>query len=766
MRMVEETSMMAFKWHALRTMKRADFVLLGSVVWAATVTLASTNLGRDLESEVALPILYLLRGVRPPPENVVLVKLDEKAAYALGADISVDKWPRGLHACLVQRLESMGPALVVFDVLFAGMTKAPTNSNRYRSGVMDSCGETLEGDENRSLAAAVRSAGNVLLASALWHGAGVSGAQEERRPTKMVDDAALAVGPFPLPDTGTRVGQFWSFYPGATERGDRTPPIPTLPALALQALERNSDPNRDTFHSIRHRALPPTGAKDEPRSLRQLVSERRLAAATPAPISIGEPTLTSTLAELYRGPASHYLTMYGPPGALVEVRYDDLLDSEKTDAMAKHIRGKVVFIGAAEHRTSERIDSYFTAYPSVPGQKYGGVEIMATGFANLRDGSQLRPLNWSQSAMLLAALIFLAGFSIWRWDSAQVIRAALLMLAVYGGLVLLLFERWNLWWPVMSPGCAIVSTIFAGALMQQRHLRASWREVLSVAQGYVSPQAWRFMVDRGGTGHCVDCVFGTVLVTDAANFTQVVEALGPDPRLSLGLLSEYYSTLSAPIENAEPPGLIIDTAGDGMLTVWDAVDDSPRTRLAACRAALQIQNDVHEFNQTHPSTQLPTRIGLHAGDLAIGTVDARERRFIKAVGDVTNTASRIEGLNKYLGTTLLASEATVEGLDEILLFRQCGSYLLPGKHEPVSVVEILGEKAQTNDDQKAQIESFGYVLAQYSMCRWPEARVCLEQYLDRFPGDGVARVLLENCRRNERAGRRDHSALTVVVATK
>ena len=236
-----------------------------------------------------------------------------------------------------------------------------------------------------------------------------------------------------------------------------------------------------------------------------------------------------------------------------------------------------------------------------------------------------------------------------------------------------------------------------------------------------------------------------MLATDIANFTPLVESYGADPRAFVSLLNQYFDAISGPIADAVPPGTIIDTAGDGLLAIWDAPSNQREMRLAACLAALGIRDAVLRFNRENPDTPMPTRVGLHAGDLAMGEVDVRQQRFVKAVGHVTNTAARIEALNKHLGTTLLASTAVMEGLEDVLLIRPCGEFLLPGRGKAIGVVEIVGLRTHAQPWQIALVESFGKGLACYGAGRVGEASTAFSGILADYPQDGPSHIYAEEC---------------------
>ena len=114
-------------------------------------------------------------------------------------------------------------------------------------------------------------------------------------------------------------------------------------------------------------------------------------------------------------------------------------------------------------------------------------------------------------------------------------------------------------------------------------------------------------------------------------------------------------------------------------------------RLSACLAALEILEEVDLFNQQRDEKQrVPTRIGLHAGWMELGG---------KTLGDVANTASSIEGLNKQFTTRTLASEAAVRDLDRLLL-RRVGSFILPGKSDPLAISEVMGLRESTRESAR------------------------------------------------------------------
>ena len=130
-------------------------------------------------------------------------------------------------------------------------------------------------------------------------------------------------------------------------------------------------------------------------------------------------------------------------------------------------------------------------------------------------------------------------------------------------------------------------------------------------------------------------------------------------------------------------------AGNGLLTPFLLGGERPRPGAQnSVVAAIDIADRVRRFNETPRPLRLPTRIGLHAGDMFLGSVGAFNHYEYRPTGDMVNTASRIEGLNKYLGTGILASEEVSDQLAGFV-FRELGQFLLAGKSKPVLIRELI-----------------------------------------------------------------------------
>jgi adenylate cyclase len=237
-------------------------------------------------------------------------------------------------------------------------------------------------------------------------------------------------------------------------------------------------------------------------------------------------------------------------------------------------------------------------------------------------------------------------------------------------------------------------------------------------------------------------MYGVCLYTDVEKFTSLSELMAP---AELGvLMNRYFETMIRPVR--EHGGMVSNLAGDAMLATWASEAAEPGNRRRACTAALAIREAVGQLNETLGERKLPTRIGLHAGQLLLGNIGAMDHYEYSVLGDMVNTAARIQAVNRHLGTRVLASEQVIEGVDG-LVTRELGCFLLAGKHSPVTLHELVGEDGGSDPVMLEGIAHFEQALHAYRRRDWERALRMFEDLLNSQPGDSTVRLYLGQCRR-------------------
>jgi len=184
----------------------------------------------------------------------------------------------------------------------------------------------------------------------------------------------------------------------------------------------------------------------------------------------------------------------------------------------------------------------------------------------------------------------------------------------------------------------------------------------------------------------------TVLFSDIRDFTTISERHSPEDVVEI--LSAYFEELNGIAE--AHAGTVVQYLGDSLFVMWNAPVPDPRHAENGCRSALAMKAAVERLNEANRRNGRPelfTRFGLHTGPAVVGSFGAISRQQYTAMGDTINVASRLEGLNKEFGTTILVSGAVHGAVADTFDFRPIGLIPVKGRHEKVDLWELVGERA-------------------------------------------------------------------------
>ena len=185
-------------------------------------------------------------------------------------------------------------------------------------------------------------------------------------------------------------------------------------------------------------------------------------------------------------------------------------------------------------------------------------------------------------------------------------------------------------------------------------------------------------------------------------------------------------------------GTVVKYLGDSVFAFWNAPELQTDHEFRACEAALRFRDASKQPIDGHP---LPTRLGIHTGLARVGNFGSPERVDYTALGGNVNLASRLEGLNKYLGTDCVISGETKKGLDDRLLTRPLGLFQLKGIEKPVEVHEIVGWPDQAGSSLGWR-ESFAQALDNYQQRNFEFAEIGFRRTLELKPEDGPSKFYL------------------------
>jgi adenylate cyclase len=234
----------------------------------------------------------------------------------------------------------------------------------------------------------------------------------------------------------------------------------------------------------------------------------------------------------------------------------------------------------------------------------------------------------------------------------------------------------------------------------------------------------------------------TVLFSDIAGFTTISEALGPGPVARR--LGDYLGRLTVQIQSRQ--GTVAHYIGDGIMAFWGAPLPVEDHAVQACHAALECAEIVANLWADEPDApRFHTRIGLHTATVAVGHFGTPDRMAYSALGDGVNLASRLEGLSKHYGTTVLVSEDTWNRASEHFEARMVDSVRVKGKVNAVAVFELLGVKGAVDGAVLAMKEQYEQGLRHYRAQEWEEAIDCFDRAIEQVSTDRASVALRERC---------------------
>ena len=177
----------------------------------------------------------------------------------------------------------------------------------------------------------------------------------------------------------------------------------------------------------------------------------------------------------------------------------------------------------------------------------------------------------------------------------------------------------------------------------------------------------------------------TVMFTDIVGFTEICENMAP---AAVGeLLNGYFGRMADIVFEHE--GTLDKFIGDAILAVFGAPFDQPDHAERAVAAALDMRAELVRFNAGRPGVPIAMRIAINSGRALTGDLGSSKRKEFTTLGDVVNTASRLES-NVCQPDQIVIAESTRVQLGRSFDVRSLGSFSIRGRQSKVEAFEVLG----------------------------------------------------------------------------
>ncbi|MFH1101367.1 MAG: adenylate/guanylate cyclase domain-containing protein [Methanobacteriota archaeon] len=427
----------------------------------------------------------------------------------------------------------------------------------------------------------------------------------------------------------------------------------------------------------------------------------------------------------------HY---FAPRGGYEYISFSDVFNNKINSS---YFNGKIVLIGVTAS------DLHDDAIVPISNQAMPGVEINA----NLVQSILTREFLYYQDDMSAIGVVFLfallTGLLLFgfRIHIATILLAVLAIVYVFFSIFL--FHSgviMNILYPLVAIVLVYVVLVVIYYLTEER----SRKWITSVFGKYVSPVVIDNLIknpDRiklGGEKRNI-----TIFFSDIRGFTSLAEKL--DPEELVRLLNEYLTEMTSII--LKDQGLVDKYMGDSIMAFWGAPLDQPNHAEMACSSSLDMTEKLTELQKKWKHEGIPSftiGIGLNSGDAIVGNMGSLNRFDYTVTGDHVNIASRMEGLNKIYGTTIIISENTYRIVKDTFETRKLDAVKVKGKKKPIFIYELLSRKGGLSKKQRDFVASYESSLELYFQKKWKPALKSFQQTL-KFMDDKAAQVLCARC---------------------
>jgi adenylate cyclase len=214
---------------------------------------------------------------------------------------------------------------------------------------------------------------------------------------------------------------------------------------------------------------------------------------------------------------------------------------------------------------------------------------------------------------------------------------------------------------------------------------------------YVPTEVVRKLLERGEAAKLgARMVDISVMFCDVRGFTTISEALGPEALSEL--ISKYFEQMMNIIISHH--GTIDKMIGDAIMVLWGVPNPDPDQQVNSVRACLACAEFLKTFNaeaEANGKPRLDTGFGITFGSAMVGNFGSPNRMNYTAIGDTVNMASRLEGINKQYGTTVLAIESVKAATSDTFVWRLVDLVAVKGKHHAERIYEALGETGHVKE---------------------------------------------------------------------
>ncbi|MEY2496952.1 MAG: adenylate cyclase [Verrucomicrobiota bacterium] len=337
----------------------------------------------------------------------------------------------------------------------------------------------------------------------------------------------------------------------------------------------------------------------------------------------------------------------------------------------------------------------FVAYPGAGLGDTGTTSLAANQPRVLLHSTALNDLmqrNWIRRSPRWVDILALCGVVLLGAIATILRGTSALLLFWVAGLVLAallscLFIIKTGWVPGLVNASVVWSLVTFVELGRRQSYEFMQRlKLRSTMSLYFSPHIMEHVLKNPGSMEPQEAEI-TVLLTDLRNSTAIAESVGPPGMFKL--LNQVFEAQTKAILAED--GSMEHFLGDQFMSYWGAPDAQPDATDRAFRAALGLISGMEELRpKLDPKVKLLFGYGVafHSGKALIGNKGSAQRLDYGLVGDLINSAARVESLTKHYGVLFLITREAFARLSQPPITRLIDKVVVKGKTLPLELLEV------------------------------------------------------------------------------
>ena len=447
---------------------------------------------------------------------------------------------------------------------------------------------------------------------------------------------------------------------------------------------------------------------------------------------------------------AHLMLNYrGPQNSFKYISASEILNNTFDK---KDIAGKFVLVGTSAVGLSDlRATPYDTVMP--------GVEVHANVIDNLLKQDFIALPEHTELFDLLMIFISVA-LVITLLSLINVWFVLPLFVALLYGLYLFLMEMLfveGIVLNILFPLAALILSFMAGLLIDYIFNLRQKQLVMSMFAKKVSANVMNDLIQNSS-----DTLLKpkkrevSIFFSDIRSFTSISEKLA-DPERVISMLNTYMTPMVDAITKHH--GTVDKFIGDAVMAYWNAPIEVKNHADEAVKSALEQINLLKilnlELQQTY-GVAIAIGIGIHTGEVTIGEMGSVGRSDYTIIGDNVNLASRLEGLTKVYGATILISAETKSQLTQTYNLRSLDIVKVKGKENAVEIFEVLTEQIEEDE-----LHHYEIALTFYRTKKVEEALVAFE-WLQQSRPSTLYQLYIKRCQHAIDRGIETFDAITTM----